>query len=291
MATRRGPCFPSERRASTVDGCYAAPQMSRPSRSRGALAGFGALLAGVAALAVVAPPSAGHAIGEASDFELLGVQYGDRTEDPRPTARRRLSWAVRTRTSIQTHLAPAMARLDDPAIFESPFLYFAGDAELEPLSDAEVVGLRRFVEFGGFVLIDDATPDARGFDRAVRRELARAFPDDPLRPIPAEHTIYRSFYLLDRPVGRVRGPEHLEGIERDGRMAVVYSRHDLGGAWARDNLGTYLHAVVPGGDEQREVAYRLGVNLVMYALCLDYKDDQVHAPFIMRRRAGAPEPP
>ncbi len=257
--------------------------------------GRGTFLAAVLAVAgaawPLAAPSRGHAIGEASDFELVGVRYGDRTEDPRPTARRRLSWAVRTRTSVETHLAPSMARLDDEAIFESPFLYLAGDAAFDPLSDAEVLGLRRFVEFGGFLLVDDATPDAPGFDASVRRELARAFPDDPLRPIPAEHTVYRSFYLLDRPVGRVRGPGHLEGIERDGRMAVVYSRHDLGGAWARDNLGTYLHAVVPGGEDQREQAYRLGVNLVMYALCLDYKDDQVHAPFIMRRRAGAPEVP
>lgn len=291
MSTRRGPCFAPERRASTVGGCYAAAQMGRPSRSRARVGGCYAALALLAALAVIGPPSSGRAIGEASDFELLGVRYGDRTEDPRPTARRRLSWAVRTRTSIETHLAPSMARLDDPAIFESPFLYFGGDGEFAPLSDAEVLGLRRFVEFGGFVLFDDATPDSPGFDRAARRELSRAFPEDPLRPVPADHTIYRSFYLLDRPVGRVRGPAHLEGIERDGRIAVVYSRHDLGGAWARDNLGTYLHAVVPGGEEQREEAYRLGVNLVMYALCLDYKDDQVHAPFIMRRRAGAPEPP
>ena len=71
----------------------------------------------------------------------------------------------------------------------------------------------------------------------------------------------------------------------------MYSRHDLGGAWARDNLGNYLHPTVPGGNTQREMAYRLGVNLVMYALCLDYKDDQVHSPFIMRRRAGMPLPP
>ena len=69
---------------------------------------------------------------------------------------------------------------------------------------------------------------------------------------------------------------------------MLYSRHDLGGAWARDNLGSWQHPVMPGGDEQRERAIRLGVNLVMYALCLDYKDDQVHAPFIMRRRGGLP---
>jgi hypothetical protein len=84
----------------------------------------------------------------------------------------------------------------------------------------------------------------------------------------------------------VQGPDHLEAVMRGERAAVIYSRHDLGGAFERDNVGNFLHAVEPGGEQQREQAIRLGVNLVLYALCLDYKDDQVHAPFIMRRRAG-----
>ena len=147
---------------------------------------------------------------------------------------------------------------------------------------------RRFVEFGGFLLIDDAHPEDGSFDRGVRRELAAMFGSDALHALPATHTIDRSFYLIERPLGRGQGPAHVEAIERGGRAAVVYSRHDLGGAWARDNLGNFLHQVVPGQSGQRERAFRLGVNLVMYALCLDYKDDQVHAPFIMRRRAGRP---
>jgi Domain of unknown function (DUF4159) len=66
----------------------------------------------------------------------------------------------------------------------------------------------------------------------------------------------------------------------------VYVQSDLGGALERDDVGNYTLDVVPGGARQREMAQRLAVNLVMYALCLDYKDDQVHAPFIMRRWAG-----
>ena len=73
-----------------------------------------------------------------------------------------------------------------------------------------------------------------------------------------------------------------------GRAAVIYSRHALGGAWARDDLGNPEYPVTPGGAPQREEAIRLGVNLVMYALCLDYKADQVHVPFIMKRRRWRP---
>ncbi|HJL19048.1 MAG TPA: DUF4159 domain-containing protein [Sandaracinaceae bacterium LLY-WYZ-13_1] len=235
-----------------------------------------------------AAPRVALAIGESSFFEVYAVEYSGGDPHPRPTAPYRLGWEVRKRTSIEVPLQHGGARLDDPAIYEHPFLYWSGDEAFDELSDAEIAGLRRFVRFGGFVLIDDAAPEQSGFDRSVRRALSRAFPDRPLRELSGNHTIYRSFYLLSRPEGRIRGPDHLEAIEIGDRVAVLYSRHDLGGAWARDNLGSWQHPVTPGGDEQRERAIRLGVNVVMYALCLDYKDDQVHAPFIMRRRGGSP---
>ena len=247
-----------------------------------------ALLVALVSCFMCGVPTLAVAIGDATRVEVRGIAITDLPE-PRPSARRRIAWEVRKRTSIETRLRPGRARLDDPSIFETPLLYLAGDRAFEPLSEGEVVGLRRFVDFGGFVLVDDATGgSAPGFDASVRRLVGRAFPDDRLGPLPRDHTVFRSFFLLQRPVGRVRGPAELEGVERDGRVGLVYSRHDLGGAWARDNLGTWQHTVAPGGERQRELAVRLGVNLVMYALCLDYKDDQVHAPFIMRRRAGTP---
>jgi len=233
-------------------------------------------------------PLGARALGETTLFDVRQVIYAEGGDRPRESAARRLSWEVRKRTSIETRLRPSRARLDDPSLFDSPFIYWAGDREFPALSEREITGLRRFVEFGGFVLIDDASPEGSGFDTSIRRALGRAFPDTAATPVASTHTIYRSFYLLDRPVGRVRGPTELRAVEHGGRKAVVYSRHDLGGAWARDNLGTWEHAVTPGGERQRELAIRLGVNLVMYALCLDYKDDQVHAPFIMRRRGPIP---
>ena len=259
---------------------------ARPRAARAGTVTLITLAAGVAAAAAL--PPAARALGEATLFDVRAVDYAGGGATPRPTAPRRIAWEVRKRTSVETRLEPTRVRLDDPSIFETPFLYWSGDRRFPELSDAEISGLRRFVEFGGFVLIDDAAPDSRGFDESIRRDLARAFPSSPLRRIGTTHTIFRSFYLLYRPVGRVEGPDHFEGIERGGRAAVVYSRHDLGGAWARDNLGTWEHQVVPGGESQRELAIRLGVNLILYSLCLDYKDDQVHAPFIMRRRGGVP---
>jgi hypothetical protein len=242
-------------------------------------------LASALACAAVAPHGA-SALGESSLFDVRGVDYEGGHPAPRESAPRRLAWEVRKRTSVDTRLDPTRARLDDPSIFDTPFLYWSGDAAFPPLSDAELAGLRRFLEFGGFVLVDDASPESDEFDASIRRDLARAMPGAPLSRLSDDHTVYRSFYLLERPEGRVAGPDHLEAITLGERVALLYSRHDLGGAWARDNLGSWEHSVVPGGEAQRERAIRFGVNVVMYALCLDYKDDQVHAPFIMRRRGG-----
>jgi hypothetical protein len=239
------------------------------------------------ACAVALTPLPAAAFGDRTVVDIRMLEIGGLVP-PRPTAALRLAWEVRQRTSVETRLPPTGVKLSDPKLFETGLVYWSGDSAFPPLSEAEVTGLRRFVEFGGFVMIDDATPDRAGFDESIRRELGRAFGENDLKKLPPTHTLFRSFYLLTRPYGRVAGTDTLEMIERGGRAAVIYSRHDLGGAWDRDNLGNYYHSVEPGGETQREMAVRLGVNLVLYALCLDYKDDQVHSPFIMRRRAGQP---
>ncbi len=227
------------------------------------------------------------AFGDATAVEIVSLDVGKGVDDARNVTER-LAWEVRKRSSVEPILEPGRARLDKASLFRSPFVYWRGSEEFPPLSEEAVEGLRKYIHRGGFILIDDATAGGEGFDRAVRRELLRAFPALPLKPIATNHTIYRSFYLLRRPVGRVRGPAFLEGITYGDRVAIVYSRHDLGGAFQRDKLGAWSRAVVPGGEGQREHAIRLGVNLVLYALCTDYKDDQVHAPFIMRRRGAGP---
>jgi hypothetical protein len=247
----------------------------------------GRLIATIAALLLVAAFVPGvRAIGEHTAIAVRPLEYSGGNPFPRPNAIKRLAWEVRQRTSVETTLEPTPVRFSDPGVFENPLLYWSGDRAFPALSEAEVQGFRRFVDFGGAVIIDDASPGEAGFDESVRREITRAFGARALSRLSAEHVLFRSFYLVQRPVGRVEGPGYLEAVERAGRAAVVYSRHDLGGAYERDNLGNYAYAVAPGAERQREMAFRLGVNFVLYALCLDYKDDQVHAPFIMRRWAG-----
>jgi hypothetical protein len=233
----------------------------------------------------LALPLPAHAFGDADKLQLGQIAYAGNW-NPRPSALRRLAWEIDKRTSIETVNEPAEVRLSDEAsLRKHPLLLLSGDAAFPAPGDDDVARLRRHLQAGGMLIIDgaDAQPGG-GFDQSVRALVKRLFPKDALAKLAPDHVIYKSFYLLRTPVGRVAALPYLEALMRDGRAMIVYSQNDLEGAWARDNFGQWEHEVYPGGDHQRELAFRLGINLAMYALCLDYKTDQVHVPFILRRR-------
>ncbi|HXJ19665.1 MAG TPA: DUF4159 domain-containing protein [Polyangia bacterium] len=240
------------------------------------------LLAAAAGLGLA--PRASWAIGDRSLFRFARATLPG-LPDPRPTALGRLAWEVVRRTSVQTASDPIELRLSDPNLFRYPFLVLSGDRGFALPPESEVARLRRYITYGGFLLIDSSEGRAGGgFDESVRRLLAQTLPGElPIR-IPDAHVLWKSFYVLHGAAGRIVAAPYLEGVERDRRLAVVYTQNDLGGAWARDGFGHWEHEVVPGGEEQREDAFRLGVNLVMYALCLDYKTEQAHIDYILRTR-------
>lgn len=211
----------------------------------------------------------------------------------RPEMLGRILWEVDKRTSVEVNPVPVAVSLSDAAgLYKHPLLYLTGDRAFPMPSDEELSTLRRHLHLGGMLIIDSQEGRAGGaFDQSVRLFLAKLFPQQSLARLPDDHVLFRAFYLLRVPVGRLIALPYLEAVQLRGRAAVVYSQNDLGGAWARDTFGQWLHDVVPGGELQREQAIRLGINLVMYALCLDYKSDQVHVPFVMRRRALLPFAP
>jgi Domain of unknown function (DUF4159) len=69
----------------------------------------------------------------------------------------------------------------------------------------------------------------------------------------------------------------------DGVSSIIIGSNDYAAAWALDDRGEPLYAVIPGIDRQREFAFRTGVNVVMYALTGNYKADQVHIPALLER--------
>jgi hypothetical protein len=100
-------------------------------------------------------------------------------------------------------------------------------------------------------------------------------------------------------MGRVLGPAYVEAIVRGKSAQVLFLEHDLLGALAQEGDGWALPlesapsnqgpgGAIAGSALQRERAIRFAVNIAMYALCSDYKDDVVHAPFILKRRGRQP---
>jgi hypothetical protein len=229
-----------------------------------------------------------RALGELSKFRLLRLRLPD-LPDPRPTALRRLAWELERRTSLVTVPEAIELPIASPDLFRYPLCILSGDRGFAMPSEADTSRLRRYLTFGGCLLVDSAEGRAGGnFDASVRKLFARVLPGDFSKRVPDDHVLWKSFYVLTEASGRVLASPVLEGIERDRRLAVVYTQNDLCGALARDGFGRWEHDVVPGGDEQRERAFRFAVNVVMYALCLDYKTEQAHIDFIMRTRRARP---
>ena len=109
----------------------------------------------------------------------------------------------------------------------------------------------------------------------------------PLGPVPSDHVLTKSFYLLQEFPGRFSGsPVWVEanpdGASRDGTSGVIIGANDWASAWGVDAAGR-PSAPVEGGERQREMAIRFGVNIAMYALTGNYKADQVHVPDILER--------
>ena len=225
-----------------------------------------------------------HAFGDSARFIPAVAQHGGRW-DGRLTGLRRLAWEVQRRTSVETLVDARPVALASPKLFEHPFLYFGGDGAFPALRNEEVENLRRYLTFGGFVLGDaNDGSDGAGFDASFRREMARVLPQNPLAEVSSKHVVFKSFFLLDAAPGRLLHKPQLTAAMLGKRAAVMYSQNDLAGAWSRSEGGEYEFDVTPGGEPQRELAIRMGVNLCLYALCLDYKDDAVHLPLILNKR-------
>jgi hypothetical protein len=241
------------------------------------------LLLGTAALTPLLSQRA-FAFGEKNRFIPAVVKHGGRW-DARLNGLRRIAWELQRRTSVEVLPEARPCLLDSAEIFEYPFLYFGGEGEFPPLGNAEVENLRRYLTFGGFLLADaNDGSSGDGFDTSFRREIARVLPQNPLAEVPSTHVVFKTFFLLDAAPGRLLNKPYIQACMLGKRAAVMYSQNDLAGAWSRTEAGDYEFDVSPGGEPQRELAIRMGINLCMYALCLDYKDDAVHLPIILNKR-------
>jgi hypothetical protein len=236
------------------------------------------------------------AMAASLDTRLAYIITGDDSVDAMSLAGlTALTNVVGARTSVEGREPLGVDPEIDELVF-FPLIYWPIIPAMTPLSDQALAKIDAFMKSGGTILFDTrdqqyaaigSGPGGVTPERDRLRRLLRRLDVPPLMPIPQKHIMTRAFYLMQTWPGRWSGGQvwverHNGGIN-DGVSGLVIGGHDWAAAWAKDSQGNPLAAVVPEGARQREMAYRFGVNLVMYALTGNYKADQVHVPALLER--------
>jgi Domain of unknown function (DUF4159)/Aerotolerance regulator N-terminal len=218
-----------------------------------------------------------------------------------------LSLALQQRTSLEPGV-PIGVNIESDELAFFPLLYWPISPGAAPLSDNAAARIDTYMKNGGTILFDtrDSQLAVPGIDGNVSgpgaktlRELLSKLDIPPLEIVPASHVLTKAFYLLQSFPGRWTGgplwveaanpaavtgkPGNIRSTNNDGVSTIIIGSNDYAASWARDNRNKYLFPVTPGGPRQREMAYRTGINIVMYALTGNYKADQVHLPALLER--------
>src|SRR5690349_1841100 len=210
------------------------PRLRPPSRRLVFNVVAAALAIAAALLVVLGRPTPSRAFGDEGAFNPRMLLPGNaKWEGVRTTAPARWAYELTRRMSAPARLRPTTVRPDDASLLAEPFAIWGGDADVPSLTSREVKGLQRFLALGGILLVDDFAPETGIFTKAAKRELARVITDRSPVTIGAENVLFRAFYYLRRPVGRIEGATKFDAYVRGGSPQVVFSAHDLLGALAR----------------------------------------------------------
>jgi len=214
-----------------------------------------------------------------------------------------LSQVLASRTAVEPGAPVGLDIARDELVF-FPLIYWPVTNTPQPLATETLARVDAYMKQGGMILFDTRDQNSKTFDelgvtaspdRTGLAALIGRLDIPRLEPVSQKHVLTKAFYLLDNFPGRWdggklwvearSGPADRQGeaVKADGVSSILITSNDFAGAWARDENGRPLLPVVPGGQVQREMAYRTGVNIVMYALTGNYKADQVHVPALLER--------
>src|SRR5450432_4664184 len=210
------------------------------------------------------------------------------------------------RTALEAVDPNAMTpALDELAFF--PLIYWPVVPGAPKRPQDAINRIDAYMKQGGTVIFDtrdavEAPPGDNGESQTpgmqTLRELLASLDVPELEPVPREHVLTKTFYLLRDFQGRfTSGQTWVETLPRDdddeeashparggdGVSPIIITSNDLAGAWAIRPDGQPMLPLTPGEPKQREFAFRAGVNIVMYTLTGNYKADQVHAPALIER--------
>ncbi len=199
-------------------------------------------------------------LAESSAVKLARVKYsggGDWYNDP--SSERNLLDFVRRNTNIFVEPVYTYVDLATDNLFAYPLLFLTGHGNIN-FTDREVRNLRAYLENGGFLYIDDDY----GLDEFVRREMKKVFPNQNFVELPFNHPIYTIHFNF--PQGLPKIHEHDDkppqgfGLFHNGRLCVYYTYEtNPSDGWADPEV----HSNTP---EKREASFRIGTNIIVYAL-------------------------
>jgi hypothetical protein len=248
------------------------------------------------------PPDDSRAIAATEGVVLAHVLTGDEALDElAEQGLQGLSDELYYRTAVEP-LAPMGVDIEKDELAFFPFLYWPITASAPTPSAGAYARLNRYLRSGGMILFDtrDAEYGQGSPEAQALRRIAAGLDIPALEPIPPDHVLTRTFYLLQTFPGRfdqatlwveAAPPDasEAEGMPfrnlNDGVTPVVVGANDYASAWAVDGDGMPVLPVGRGaaGEDQREYAYRFGINLIMHVLTGNYKSDQVHVPALLER--------
>ncbi|HTY09277.1 MAG TPA: DUF4159 domain-containing protein [Candidatus Edwardsbacteria bacterium] len=194
----------------------------------------------------------------AGGIDIVRLKYGgggDWYNDPDEETNLLTEFAARTGTAVSA-VKVSLAAGDDE-LFSHPFLFLTGHGEIR-FTAREVARLRLFLQQGGFLYADDDF----GMDASFRREMRRVFPDAPLTELPPDHPIFTCYYDFSKGMPKIHehqpgGPQAF-GIYWQNRLAVFYTFNT--------NISDGWMDVHNDPAEKREQAFKMGVNILWYAL-------------------------
>lgn len=280
----------------------------------GRLSGLGRVAVIVAGLALFADPQVSYsqtsapnddfAIQATKGIVLAHILTGDaRVDDIAARGLMGLGDVLWMRTAVEPD-TPLGVDIEKDELSFFPLLYWPITTSQPLPSQAAYDRLNDYLRSGGMILMDTRDADLGGAVSSPEtqrlQEIAAGLSIPPLEIVPQDHVLTRSFYLLQDFPGRYSGSavwveaspadaEQIDGMPfrnlNDGVTPVIIGGNDWASAWAVDDDGIPLLPVGRGmaGDQQREMAYRFGVNLIMHVLTGNYKSDQVHVPALLDR--------
>jgi hypothetical protein len=228
-------------------------------------------------LAVAGPATSVAAAGQgapvrpsrpkSNEFVFARLRYDSGDWDYNPKVAGNVLDSIIQYTTIPVYPEEIVITADSPELLAFPFVFMTGH-KLVRFSQREREGLVRFVERGGLLFSDDCNHDVDGlYAKSFEEEMRRTFPGSgTLARIPATHPLYRSFFTFPGPPqtshelngwGDDMVHDYLRGIERGGRLGVIYSNKDYGCEWDSDWRNKRF---------RKDDNTRFAVNLVVYCM-------------------------